>query len=519
MSTRRRRGLPSVVGSTLLLTALVVSGCTSAGTDSDGTGGAAGAGDKDNLVLGLETDIPGWDPAKLLPGSVQWASDAVYDTVFNCDEVGNISPNIAESYDFTDNNTKLTLHLRSGMKFSDGTELDGPAVKTALEYQVNSPGGKSYLAGVEVSSPDAETVVLTTPKPKSYLTTIMCMSSGAVASPAYLKSNKRDVAPVGSGPYLYDAAASKPGSVYVLTKNPDNWNADRYPYKKITLKVLSDRTARINALKTGQISGAITDASALSQLKSSGLKSLTQHGQWAGLLITDREGKTVPALGDVRVRRAINMVFDKDTIAQKLYQGQAQPTPQIFRKHSTGWIDGLEDPYPYDLKAAKKLMADAGYTDGFSVEIPFIAGTGYDAAMPVVIQGLKELNINAKQVTLSGSNALLDVLSGKYPIIFWPLGNHGDSRLTIDGALLPTSVWNTHKVADPTIEQLWQTILAGKGEKADAAQQKINQRVIDEAWFAPWVYMDSFFGYDPKVIDINKSSDPNQLAPKLSDFR
>ncbi|MEV6313563.1 ABC transporter substrate-binding protein [Streptomyces sp. NPDC051840] len=519
MSIRRRRGLPSVTGSALLLTALVMSGCTSAGSDSGGAGGAAGAGSKDNLVLGLEMDIPGWDPAKLLPGSVQWASDAVYDTIFTCDEVGNISPNIAKSYEFTDNNTKLTLHLRDGMKFSDGTELDGSAVKTALEYQVNSPGGKSFLPGVKVSSPDAETVVLTTPEPKSYLTTIMCMSSGAIASPEYLKSKKRDVAPVGSGPYRYDAAASKPGAVYVLTKNPDHWNADHYPYKKITLKVLGDRTARINALKTGQISGAITDASALSQLKSSGLKSVTQHGQWAGLLITDRKGKTVPALGDVRVRRAINMVFDKTAIAQKLYQGQAQPTPQIFRENSTAWIDGIKDPYPYDLTAAKKLMADAGYADGFSVEIPFIAGTGHDTAMPVVLQGLKELNIKAKQVTLSGSNALLDVLSGKYPIIFWPLGNHGDSRLTIDGALLPTSAWNTHKVADPTIDRLWQTILTSKGEKADTAQREINQHVIDQAWFAPWVYMDSFFGYDPKAISIKKSSDPNQLAPKLSDFR
>ncbi|MER7540411.1 ABC transporter substrate-binding protein [Streptomyces sp. NPDC097704] len=518
MTTRSRRGLIAAAACGTLL-ATLVSGCTSAGTGGTGATGSTGTKNKDNLVLGLEADIPGWDPGKILPGSVSWASEAVYDTIFSCDEFGNVSPNIAESYDFTDNNTKLTLRLRSGMKFSDGTPLDGPAVKKALEYQVNAPGGKSFLPGVKVSSPDASTVVVTTPQPKSYLTTFLCLGSGAIASPKYLAAGKLDQAPVGSGPYVYDKAASTPGSVYVLTKNPEHWNAGHYPYKKITLKVLADRTARVNALKTGQISGAITDATTLNQLKSSGLEPLVQHGQWAGLLIEDRKGKIVPALGDVRVRKAINMVFDKAAIAQKLYQGQAEPTSQIFRKQSAAWIPDLKDPYPYDIEAAKKLMAEAGYADGFSLEIPYLANFGLDAAMPIVIQGLKELGIDVKQVTLSGSNALLDMLSGKYPIIFWPLGNHGDSRLSIDGTVLPTSVWNTQKITDPTVDRLWKTVLTRQGAEAATAQKELNQHVIDQAWFAPWVYMNSFFGYDPKKLDLEKSTDLNQLAPKLGDFQ
>ncbi|WAL74668.1 ABC transporter substrate-binding protein [Kitasatospora sp. YST-16] len=517
MSTGRRRTFVPLVSCGTLLAALLVSGCTGGSTGSTSATGSTAS--KDDLVLGLEADIPGWDPGKILPGSVGWAPQAVYDTVFNCDELGNISPNIAQSYEFTDNNTKLTLHIRSGMKFSDGTPVDGPAVKSALEYQVNAPGGKSTLPGVTVSSPDASTVVMTTPTPKPYLTTYMCMGSGAVASPKYLASGNLDQAPVGSGPYVYDQAHSTPGSVYVFTKNHDNWDAGRYPYEKVTLKVLTDRTARLNALKTGQIAGAITDASTLGQLKSSGLNTLEQHGQWAGLLIEDRAGKIVPALGDVRVRQAINMVFDKAAIAQKLYQGQAEPTAQIFRKNSAAWIPDLKDPYPYDLAAAKKLMADAGYADGFSLEIPYLAGFGLDSAMPVAVQGLKELNIEAKQVTLSGANALLDMLSGKYPVIFWPLGNHGDSRLTIDGSVLPTSVWNTGKTSDPTVDQLWNTVLTSQGEASAAAQKALNKHIVDQAWFAPWVYMNSFVGYDPKKVVLQKSSDLNQLAPQLSDFR
>ncbi|NEA28482.1 ABC transporter substrate-binding protein [Actinomadura bangladeshensis] len=515
MAVRRRRGFAALVGIVSLAGVLAANGCTSADSSSAAKGGTA----KDDLVLGIEKDIPGWDLAKLLPGSVGWASRAVYDSIFNCDENGRIQPNIAQSYEFTDNNTKLTLHIRPGMKFTDGTPVDGAAVKASLEYLVKSPGGQSFLGGAKVASPDASTVVVTTPKPKSFLTTYLCQATGAVASAEYLKSGKLDQAPVGSGPYVYDRSASTPGSVYVFTKNPDNWDAAHYPYRKITLKVLTDLTARVNALKTGQIAGAITDASAQKQLKSSGMSRIVQQGQWAGLLITDRKGKIVPALGDVRVRRAVNMAFDKAAIAQKLYQGEAEPTAQIFRKNSAAWIPDLKDPYGYDIAAARKLMADAGYADGFSVKIPYIAGSGLDAAMPVLIQSLKELNIKAEQATLTGPNALLDLLSGKFPIIFWPLGNHGDSRLTFDGAVTPTAVWNTSKVTDPKIDRLWSTILTTQGDASAAAQQDLNRYLIDQAWFAPWVYVNSFFSYNPDKLRITKSTDLNQLAPQLSDFQ
>jgi peptide/nickel transport system substrate-binding protein len=515
MAVRRRGALAALAGTVSLTTALAAGGCTSAGSS---TAGATG-GTKDDLVLGLDHDIPGWDPARLLPGSVTWASLGVYDSIFTCDETGGIHPDIAQSYEFTDNSTKLTLHLRPGMRFTDGTAVDGAAVKASLEYAVKSPGGQSFFTGVKVTSPDAATVVVTTPKPKSFLTTYLCQTTGVVASPKYLQSGKLDQAPVGSGPYVYDRSASTPGSVYVLTKNPANWNAARYPYKKITLKVLTDLTARVNALKTGQIAGTMTDASAQSQLKSSGMSQVTLQGSWAGLLIEDRKGKIVPALGNVNVRRAINMAFDKATIAQKLYQGHAEPTVQVFRKNSAAWIADLPDPYGYNLAAAKKLMADAGYASGFTVQIPYISGSGLDAAMPVLIQSLKELNITAKQVTLTGPNALLDLLSGKFPIIFWPLGNHGDSRLDIDGAVSPTAIWNTSKVSDPKIDQWWSTILAAQGSTSTAAQQQLNRYVIDQAWFAPWVYVNSFFNYDPKKLTIDKSTDLNQLAPLLSDFQ
>src|SRR5215218_9467265 len=105
MSIWRTRGLAVIVGALSL--ALVASGCTSSGSTAKDPDAV-----KDELVLGIEADIPGWDPGKLLPGSVAWAAQAVYDSLLTCDETGNISPGLAESYEFTDSNTKLTLQIR-----------------------------------------------------------------------------------------------------------------------------------------------------------------------------------------------------------------------------------------------------------------------------------------------------------------------------------------------------------------------------------------------------------------------
>lgn len=513
MAMKKRRMLAVFAGVVGL--ALVASGCTSTG----GGGGSTASASKDDLVLGMSADIPGWDPAKLLPGDIAWAWEAAYDTLFTCDEKGGVSPGLATSFEFNADNTELTLHLREGVEFTDGAKLDAAAVKASLDYFIASPGGQSFVAGASTKTTDDMTVVLTMPQPKPFVTSYLCGAGGVIASPTYLASGKLDAAPVGSGPYVYDAKASTAGATYVFTKNPKNWNADAYPYKKLTLKVLSDRTARVNALKTGQISGAVLDPAAYKEVTSAGLKSVTQQGAWAGLLINDRDGKIVPALGNPDVRRAINMVFDKDAIAEKLFQGQAEPTSQIFRQGSDAWIKDLNDPYPYDVTAAKKLMADAGYADGFSIELPSIPSFGFDSAYPVVIEGLKQLNIDAKLVPLAGQSALLDLLSGKYPIIYWPLGNYADSRVSIDGTIIPTAIWNTSHVSDPKVNELWNTILTTQGDESKAAQQQLNDYVIDQAWFAPWVYPSTFFSYHEDKMGIDKATDPTQLAPQLSDFK
>ncbi|NKF32877.1 ABC transporter substrate-binding protein, partial [Pseudomonas sp. BGM005] len=95
------------------------------------------------------------------------------------------------------------------------------------------------------------------------------------------------------------------GSVYTLEKNPDFYAADSYPYETVELRVLSDETASMNALKTGQIDGTVITDGVYDEAKSAGLELIQQEGGLLMVHLTDRLGEKIPALGDVRVRQAM----------------------------------------------------------------------------------------------------------------------------------------------------------------------------------------------------------------------
>jgi peptide/nickel transport system substrate-binding protein len=213
------------------------------------------------------------------------------------------------------------------------------------------------------------------------------------------------------------------------------------------------------------------------------------------------------------------MVFDKAAMAKSLYQGNAEPTAQVFRKGTDAYIDGLQDPYPFDVEKAKALMAEAGYADGFAVELPTMDGQNHETLMPYVTQQLALINIKVKQVKLSGSNAIGDLLSGKYPVVLWQLGNLGNSALQIYIESTPDGYWDLSHQKDQYVDSRWTQIQSADAETAKKLQQEINQYQVDQAWFAPMVYMGTNYAYNAKKVSIPTQSDPEALTPKLRDFK
>ncbi|MGO4431394.1 ABC transporter substrate-binding protein, partial [Streptomyces sp. MCAF7] len=90
----------------------------------------------------------------------------------------------------------------------------------------------------------------------------------------------------------------------------------------------------------------------------------------ATLVLGDRSGDVLEPLGDLRVRKAINMAFDRTKMVKRLLRGSGRPTEQIFNPKGPGHDPALDQTYAYDPAAAKRLLAEAGYPNGFSVTMP-----------------------------------------------------------------------------------------------------------------------------------------------------
>lgn len=491
--------------------AVALTGCTSSAEE---------APDTSTLTLASPTDHTGFDPANALGTSAtNWLDHGFYDRLVDCNADGTVIPNIAENWEVSADSLTLTFDIRSGMEFTDGTPVDAAAVKASIDYLSVESKGASMLEGISVEVADELTAVVKLDAPNPEIFTILCSGQGLVASPAYLASENRDTAPVGSGPYTYDADASTAGASYVMRKNPDNWNADAFPYDTVTIQVIEDPTAALNALKSGQVDAAPIPTDAVNEARSSELDLIEYNSTWAGLILSDRAGTIVPALGDADVRRAMNMVFDKQAYADSLFNGSAMPTSQIFRPGSPAYLEDLEDPYPYDLDAARELLAAAGYADGFDVQVPFLAGFGWDSQLPVVIDQLGKVGIRVEAVTLSGPNAIGDMLSGSYGMMYWPLGNSGNALADVRGVIAPSGVWNAQSYEDPKvtalIDQIW---ISTDDDESRALLQELNQYVVDEAWFAPIVAPTQYFAFDDDRVSIPESSDLAGLIPNLRDF-
>src|SRR6478735_1942012 len=343
--------------------ALLLAGCGGGSAGSPASAPSTSGGEKDLLTLASTLDIQGWSPINQ-PGYQNWALDAVWDNLVKCDGNGKATPDVADTFEVTNGNKTFKAHIREGQKFSDGTPVDSAAVKASFEYLAKNGGSSNDYKGIKVDAPDAQNISITWPQAQGpIMDNKLC--SPKITPAAWLKAGKFDT-PIGSGPYVLDAAKSTTGSVYTFTKNENHWNAANYPYKNLVVKVITSDTAAVSALKTGQIDATIVPQGSVNEVKASNQSVISFQGQTTRLLLTDHLGKKVPALGNLKVRQAMNMVFDKASMAKNLYQGNAEPTAQVYRKGSDAYLDGLQDPYPFDVDKAKSLMAEAGYADGFS---------------------------------------------------------------------------------------------------------------------------------------------------------
>ena len=468
----------------------------------EATDGGESAARGGTLKLGIIQDLSSWDPSQAHVGHRLQPYQAPYDTLILREPDGTLSPMLATSWEYTDDSrTELSLDLRTDVTFSDGAAFDADAVVANIEHFMADPGPQvGQSSSIEsVSAVDADTVAITLSEPNPAMEYFLSQALGLMGSPASLGTDEMDRTPVGTGPYVLVAGESVVGSQYVFEARDGYWNPDLQKWDRIELRLLSDATARINAVTTGEVDATLVDATTFDQAKGAGLDDLIYTVDVQGVLIFDRDGTIVPALAEPKVRQAINYAFDRENLLQQLAAGQGEVTSQFFGTSTAGYTPELDTAYSYDPEQAKALMAEAGYADGFTMDMPVVPGIS-DTIMTFVAQQLGDIGITVNQVPVQIADYQGELGSGKFPAAWFSLGQL-PAWSSYDFVVSPDALYNPFDTTTPEEEALVERMRLG-GDDGDAAAKELGQYLVDEAWFAWWYRPAQLYFYDGSKVSV-----------------
>lgn len=466
---------------TFAIAALALTGCAGGGDAGDGGDGSGGT-----LTLGAIIE-----PLTLDPAGSEWGNrspyyQAMYDTLLLATPEGTIEPWLATAWEYNDDNTVLTLTLRDDVTFSDGTSLTADVVVENLQrFKDGTSPDASYFALVETfEAVDDSTVAITLSEPNPALLNYLTRDAGLIASSEAIAAGDLATNPVGSGPYIYDASTSVPGTSYRYTANPDYWNPDVQHYDSLVINVLSDATAALNAIKAGEANAVkLLTSNDLAEVEAAGWTINSNELDFAGLLLLDRDGVQAEALKDVRVRQALNYAFDREGLLAAMEDGNGTVTGQVFPESSPAYDPALDDYYGYDPEKARELLAEAGYADGFTLSMPSSAFFG-STLYTLIDQQLADIGVTT-EYTDPGSNFIADLLAPKFPASYMTLEQNPDWQL-IQFMVAPEAIFNPFRTESDELNALIEEFQFGDEATQDAAAQEINTYLVENAWFSPW---------------------------------
>ncbi|RFU82593.1 ABC transporter substrate-binding protein [Streptomyces triticagri] len=456
-----------------------------------GGGGAPGATGTAELNIATLTRAQSLDPADALGGNLPYFQP-VYDTLIKRAPDGSMRPMLATEWSYDKSRTELSLSLRKGVKFSDGTVFDAEAVKANLQhFKKGGGGGAKYLNMLdEVDVTDATHLTLKLSAPEPALLFYLSDAAGLMASPAKLDGDSLRTTPVGTGPYTLDKAKTAVGNRYVYERRADYWD-DELPFKTLTISVFDNETAIVNGLRTGQIDSAtLQDANQQTAIGSGAGLTTTQYTfDFQGLLLFDRGGVRTPALREAKVRRAINHALDRSTMVEKIRRGRGEATDQIFGTGAEAYDKELDSYYRHDPAKARKLLAEAGYAKGFTLKLPRVSAIVSDAIASSVKTDLGKVGIKVTWDELDGGSAVQKIYRDRaYSAMVMNMGQSDTDWVTAQELVTP-GTFNMFGSTDKTVKRLLGRMQSGTEAQSAAAAKELNRHLVEEAWFAPFYRM------------------------------
>lgn len=337
--------------------------------------GGKPAVDRDTIVFAIGRDIAMLDAQVDNTGNSDRYAWQLFDNLYTFDKKGNLVPQVATGVTISEDGLQYRFALRRDVTFHNGARLTAADVKFSFE-RILDPEVKStrrpYFADVveRVEAPDEATVVVTL-KQRDVVFLNKVAAFVALVPEAYVKSLPSAEAfaraPVGCGPYKL--VEHKIGQSLEIERF-DGYYGQKAAVKRILFRFMPEASGRLSALLTGEVDMA--DAIAPSDVKrieqTPGLEAIPVP---MGSPLHVRLYANVPGtpLHDPRVRLALNYAIDVNAIIKNVMHGIGRPMASFISAYYPLGVDPELKPYGYDPAKTKKLLAEAGYRNGFETEL------------------------------------------------------------------------------------------------------------------------------------------------------
>lgn len=326
--------------------------------------GAAAAQD---LTIGMRDDPGSLDPATNASFVGRVSLQSVCDKLFDIDTDGNLVPMLAEDWTWSDDSTEVTINLRQGVTFHDGTPFNADAVAYNVDRFQTLEGSRrraelEVIEGVEVV--DEHTVIFRLAQPNVALLTQMTDRAGMMVSPTAAEAATPEefaTAPVCAGPYVL--AEYNPQETVVLERFEDYWNAENFHFDRVVFEALPDSNVRMLNLRSGDLdlveNVPPTDVPSLEAEEGIEVAFAEQPAYEMIMFNLDGPGADPDFAAHAEVRQAFSMALDRNAINQVVFGGRYNAGNQMFPPNSP-WYNA-DYPVPErDVDGARALLAEAG---------------------------------------------------------------------------------------------------------------------------------------------------------------
>lgn len=353
----------------------------------------------------------------------------IYEPLVRADSNGNVVSGLAESWDVVDDTT-IVFHLRTDVKFHDGTAFDADAVKANFDYYMDEAVGAIFASELKcvdsVEVVDAATVQINLNKPSATFITDLTNYSGLMIAPATLAQGAEHLASNACGTGPFKVADYVEGVSITLEANKDYYrngeDGQPLPYlDSVEITMITDQTTKVNSLLAGDID--LTD-----YLTTTGIEQLETNSNYTLQRIATSDIYTLfcqiddEILSNQKVRQALAYAVDREALANVITRGYGFASN--WACDPSQWFYSDYTPYTYDVEKAKSLLAEAGYPDGVTLTMQCISREPDNTVMQVLQQ----------QAAAAGINLVLESMERTEWVSIWTTehtGQLGLAKMTV----------------------------------------------------------------------------------------